>query len=89
MRSTARCYQRQGPGRGGNASSGLVEHAVDLFREGPADAGNAPQLLDARCADPPHAAEVLQEIRLTAMREDLEEFLFTRLPRGEVVRQAV
>ena len=35
------------------------------------------------------AAEVLQEIRLKAMREDLEEFLFTRLPRGEVVRQAV
>ncbi|MEM6455935.1 MAG: Fe-S cluster assembly protein SufD [Acidobacteriota bacterium] len=35
------------------------------------------------------AAEVLGEIRLDAVREDVEEFLFTRLPRGEVVRQAV
>lgn len=35
------------------------------------------------------AAEVLQEIRLEPMRRTLEEFLFTRLPRGEVVRQAV
>ncbi len=35
------------------------------------------------------AGEVLDEIRLEAVREDLEEFLFTRLPKGEVVRQAV
>jgi len=35
------------------------------------------------------AADVLKEIRLEAVRKDLEEFLFTRLPRGEVVRQAV
>ena len=35
------------------------------------------------------AGEVLQEIRLDAVRQDLEEFLFTRLPKGEIVRQAV
>ncbi|NJL26370.1 MAG: Fe-S cluster assembly protein SufD [Thermoanaerobaculia bacterium] len=35
------------------------------------------------------AAEVLSEIRLDRVRRDLEEFLFTRLPKGEVVRQAV
>lgn len=35
------------------------------------------------------AAEVLQEIRLAPLRKDLEEFLFTRLPKGHVVRQAV
>ncbi len=35
------------------------------------------------------AGEVLDEIRLEAVRKDLEEFLFTRLPKGEVVRQAV
>ncbi|MCP4659712.1 MAG: Fe-S cluster assembly protein SufD [bacterium] len=35
------------------------------------------------------AADVLKEIRLEAVRKDLEDFLFTRLPRGEVVRQAV
>jgi len=35
------------------------------------------------------AGEVLEEIRLEAVRNDLEEFLFTRLPKGEVVRQAV
>ncbi len=35
------------------------------------------------------AGEVLDEIRLEAMRKDLEEFLFTRLPKGEIVRQAV
>lgn len=35
------------------------------------------------------AAEVLQEIRLERVRKDLEEFLFTRLPKGDVVRQAV
>lgn len=35
------------------------------------------------------AAEVLLEIRLERIRKDLEEFLFTRLPKGEVVRQAV
>lgn len=35
------------------------------------------------------AAEVLQEIRLEAIRKDVEEFLFTRLPKGHVVREAV
>nr|XP_061813399.1 UPF0051 protein slr0076-like [Nerophis lumbriciformis] len=35
------------------------------------------------------AAEVLGEIRLESIRHDLEEFLFTRLPKGDVVRQAV
>ncbi len=35
------------------------------------------------------AGEVLGEIRLEAVRKDLEEFLFTRLPKGEIVRQAV
>jgi len=35
------------------------------------------------------ACEVLQEIRLESIRKDLEEFLFTRLPKGDVVRQAV
>jgi Fe-S cluster assembly protein SufD len=34
------------------------------------------------------AGEVLQEIKLDVMRRDLEEFLFTRLPKGDVVRQA-
>ncbi|MEM6792355.1 MAG: Fe-S cluster assembly protein SufD [Acidobacteriota bacterium] len=35
------------------------------------------------------AAEVLEEFRLETVRSDLEEFLFTRLPKGDVVRQAV
>ncbi len=35
------------------------------------------------------AGEVLEEIRLEAVRKDLEEFLFTRLPKGDIVRQAV
>ncbi len=35
------------------------------------------------------AVEVLNEIRLDSVREDLEQFLFTRLPKGEIVRQAV
>ena len=35
------------------------------------------------------AGEVLQEIRLETVRKDLEEFLFTRLPKGDIVRQAV
>jgi Fe-S cluster assembly protein SufD len=35
------------------------------------------------------AAEVLAEIRLDTVRKDLEEFLFTRLPKGDIVRQAV
>lgn len=34
------------------------------------------------------AGEVLQEIKLDVVRHDLEEFLFTRLPKGDVVRQA-
>ena len=35
------------------------------------------------------AGEVLEEIRLDTVRKDLEEYLFTRLPKGDVVRQAV
>ena len=35
------------------------------------------------------AAEVLDEFRLETVRKDLEEFLFTRLPKGHIVRQAV
>lgn len=35
------------------------------------------------------AGEVVDEIRLEAVRKDLEEFLFTRLPKGDIVRQAV
>ena len=35
------------------------------------------------------AGEVLDEIRLAAVRKDLEGFLFTRLPKGDIVRQAV
>ena len=31
----------------------------------------------------------VQEIRLETVKKDLEEFLFTRLPKGDVVRQAV
>ncbi len=35
------------------------------------------------------AGEVLDEIRLEAVRKEFEEFLFTRLPKGDIVRQAV
>ncbi len=35
------------------------------------------------------AREVLEEIRLETVKHDLEQFLFTRLPKGDVVRQAV
>ncbi len=35
------------------------------------------------------AAEVLDEFRLESIRTDMEEFLFTRLPKGDIVRQAV
>jgi len=35
------------------------------------------------------AADVVERIRLPEVRRDLEEFLFRRLPRGEVVRQAI
>lgn len=35
------------------------------------------------------AGEVLEEIRLETVKKDLEDFLFTRLPKGNVVRQAV
>ncbi len=35
------------------------------------------------------AAEVLNEFRLESVRQDIEEFLFTRLPKGDIVRQAV
>jgi Fe-S cluster assembly protein SufD len=35
------------------------------------------------------ASDVVARIKVEAVRHDLEEFLFTRLPKGEVVRQAV
>ena len=35
------------------------------------------------------ACEVLEEFRLETVRKGLEEFLFTRLPKGNIVRQAV
>jgi Fe-S cluster assembly protein SufD len=35
------------------------------------------------------AADIVERIRMPEVRRDLEEFLFRRLPRGEVVRQAV
>ncbi|MCP5045463.1 MAG: SufD family Fe-S cluster assembly protein, partial [bacterium] len=35
------------------------------------------------------AGEVLDEIRLETVRKDLGEYLFTRLPKGDIVRQAV
>jgi Fe-S cluster assembly protein SufD len=35
------------------------------------------------------ASDIVQRIRVAPVRRDLEEFLFRRLPRGEVVRQAV
>ncbi|MEM1179050.1 MAG: Fe-S cluster assembly protein SufD [Acidobacteriota bacterium] len=35
------------------------------------------------------AAEVLEEFRLETVKKGLEEYLFTRLPKGDVVRQAV
>lgn len=35
------------------------------------------------------AADLVQRVKDKAVRRDLEEFLFRRLPRGEVVRQAV
>ncbi len=35
------------------------------------------------------ASDVVERIKVEAVRHDLEEFLFTRLPKGEVVRQAV
>ena len=35
------------------------------------------------------ASEFVQKIQFEPVRKDLEEFLFTRLPKGEIVRQAV
>ena len=35
------------------------------------------------------AADIVERIRVAPVRQDLEEFLFRRLPRGEIVRQAV
>jgi Fe-S cluster assembly protein SufD len=35
------------------------------------------------------ASDIVERIKLAPVRRDLEEFLFTRLPQGEVVRQAV
>jgi len=35
------------------------------------------------------ACEVLDEFRLETVRKDLEEFLFTRLPKGDIVKQAI
>ena len=35
------------------------------------------------------ASDIVERIKLAPVRRDLEEFLFSRLPQGEVVRQAV
>ena len=35
------------------------------------------------------AADVVERIKVGAVRRDLEEFLFRRLPKGDIVRQAV
>jgi Fe-S cluster assembly protein SufD len=35
------------------------------------------------------ASEIVERIRVAPVRRDLEEFLFRRLPKGEIVRQAV
>lgn len=35
------------------------------------------------------ASDIVERIKVESVRRDLEEFLFQRLPRGEVVRQAV
>jgi Fe-S cluster assembly protein SufD len=35
------------------------------------------------------ASDIVERIKVDSVRHDLEEFLFTRLPQGEVVRQAV
>ncbi|HYC80583.1 MAG TPA: SufD family Fe-S cluster assembly protein, partial [Solirubrobacterales bacterium] len=35
------------------------------------------------------ASDIVERIKLEPVRRDLEEFLFARLPQGEVVRQAV
>ena len=35
------------------------------------------------------AADIVRRIKVPAVRRDLEEFLFRRLPKGEIVRQAV
>ena len=35
------------------------------------------------------ASDIVERIKVDAVRRDLEEYLFTALPKGEVVRQAV
>jgi Fe-S cluster assembly protein SufD len=35
------------------------------------------------------ASDVVREVTVDAVRERLEEFLFARLPRGELIREAV
>lgn len=35
------------------------------------------------------AADIVERIKVGAVRQDLEEFLFRRLPKGDIVRQAV
>jgi len=35
------------------------------------------------------ASDIVERVKFPAVRRDLEEYLFTRLPKGEVVRQAV
>ena len=35
------------------------------------------------------ASDIVGRIKIPELREDLEEFLFTRLPKGEIVRQAI
>ena len=35
------------------------------------------------------ASDIVERIKVEPVRKDLEEFLFARLPKGEIVRQAV
>ena len=35
------------------------------------------------------AADIVERIRVSQVRQELEEFLFRRLPKGDIVRQAV
>ncbi len=68
----------------GSTTGHLDDEAVFYLRSRGIGEGAAKSLLTYA-----FAAEVLKEIRLKSVRQDLEEFLFTRLPKGDVVRQAV
>ncbi len=68
----------------GSTTGHLDDEAVFYLRSRGIGEGAAMSLLTYA-----FAGEVLDEIRLEAVRKDLEEFLFTRLPKGDVVRQAV